>query len=67
MKKIITFIGIFGIFASFAPTTFAGYFNDTPIVRCDVQITRTLQVGSENSEVYALQQLLSRAALIVVL
>lgn len=61
MKKIITFIGIFGIFASFAPTTFAGYFNDTPIVRCDVQITRTLQVGSENSEVYALQQLLSRA------
>lgn len=65
MKKIITYSifigGFFGIFASFSPIALAGYYNSTPIARCEAQITRYLQRGSENSDVYVMQQLLGRS------
>jgi peptidoglycan hydrolase-like protein with peptidoglycan-binding domain len=61
MKKIIAIIGFFGLFASQMVTSSAAYFNSAPIVRCDVQITKTLQRGSENNDVYILQKMLVNA------
>lgn len=61
MKKIIAIIGFLGIFTSQAVFSFAGYFNTDPIVRCGTYITKTLQIGSENKEVYTLQVFLSNA------
>lgn len=60
MKKIIVATAFLGIFASSLTSTFAAYFNTTPIVRCEVQITHTLQAGSENNDVYTLQQMLAQ-------
>jgi peptidoglycan hydrolase-like protein with peptidoglycan-binding domain len=59
MKKIIAITGIIGFFASMALNASAGYFNSAPISVCDSQITSTLQIGSENNQVYALQQILA--------
>jgi peptidoglycan hydrolase-like protein with peptidoglycan-binding domain len=59
MKKIIITLSFLGLMGGAATSAFAGYFNTTPIARCDAQITRTLQVGSENNEVYMLQSMLS--------
>jgi peptidoglycan hydrolase-like protein with peptidoglycan-binding domain len=50
-----------GLLSSQAIVAFAGYFNTTPITTCGTQITHTLQAGSENNDVYVLQQMLSRA------
>lgn len=61
MKKIIAIAGFLGIFASGVNTSFAGYFNTQPIDVCQSQITRSLQVGSENNDVYLLQGVLSAA------
>lgn len=61
MKKIIAALGFLGIFAVSTAIASAGYFNTTPISRCDVSINRNLQVGSENNDVYTLQQFLVRA------
>lgn len=61
MKKIIIALGFFGILAGSATSVFAGYFNTTPIISCDTQITHTLQIGSENNDVYVLQNMLSHA------
>jgi peptidoglycan hydrolase-like protein with peptidoglycan-binding domain len=61
IKNSIIAIGVLGIFAGSTTITFAGYFNTTPISRCDVSISRQLQTGSENDDVYVLQQMLSRA------
>lgn len=58
MKNIIAIAGFIGIFGSQALFASAGYFNNTPIINCEARITRTLQIGSENSEVYTLQQIL---------
>ena len=58
MKKIIAITGFFGLLASLYGTSFAGYFNPAPVVRCDTQITYTLQRGSESNEVYILQNFL---------
>lgn len=55
-----------GILGGSAVSAFAGYFNTTPVQRCDIQITRTLQTGSENSDVYALQGMLSRGGYLYV-
>ncbi|MFA5132350.1 MAG: peptidoglycan-binding domain-containing protein [Candidatus Paceibacterota bacterium] len=54
-------LGVLGIMAQTATSSFAAYFNTDSIPRCDVQIINTLQVGSESKEVYVLQSLLSRA------
>jgi peptidoglycan hydrolase-like protein with peptidoglycan-binding domain len=61
MKKIIAIVGFVGIFASGAFTASAAYFNNTPVVPCGPQITNTLQLGSDNSQVYALQTMLANA------
>lgn len=61
MKKIIIAMGFLGLFGGFQSVVFAGYFNTTPINTCNTQITRNLQVGSENDDVYVLQNMLSRA------
>lgn len=60
MKKIIIALGFLGIFTGSTAVVFAGYFNTTPVNRCNIQITRTLQVGSENNDVLTLQNMLSR-------
>ena len=59
MKKIIAIVGFIGFFTSTAFNVSAGYFNNSPVITCESQITRTLQVGSENNEVYVLQQILA--------
>lgn len=61
MKKIIAIVGFLGLFVSQAVMSSAAYFNNAPIIRCETQITRTLQKGAENSEVYMLQQFLVNA------
>lgn len=61
MKKMIMYIGVMAIFTGSAVTSYAGYFNNTPISRCGMEITRSLSRGSENSEVYMLQEFLARA------
>lgn len=61
MKKIIILLGFLGILGTSTTAVFAGYFNTTPVNRCDTQITRTLQVGSQNNDVLVLQNMLSRA------
>lgn len=66
MKKIITTTGILALFLGSMTSSFAGYFNTTPIARCDSQITHTLQIGSENTDVYTLQQFLVRASYLYV-
>ena len=59
MKKIIVIAGFLGIFAFGALSASAAYFNSDPVSVCESQITSTLQVGSENGQVYALQQILA--------
>ena len=66
MKKIIITLSFLGIMGGAATSAFAGYFNTTPAVRCDTQITRTLQIGSENNDVSILQGLLSQAGYLFV-
>lgn len=61
MKKIIIGLGFFGLLAGSTTAVFAGYFNNISVNTCDTQITNTLQVGSENSDVYVLQSMLSHA------
>lgn len=61
MKKIIIALGFLGILVGSTNLVFAGYFNTTPIATCNVQITRNLQIGSENNDVYVLQNMLSQA------
>lgn len=61
MKKIITLLGVFGLFAWSTTAVFAGYFNNSPAYYCDTQITGNLQVGSENNEVLTLQNMLRSA------
>lgn len=58
MKKIIAMVGFFGVFASSVAGVSAAYFDNTPVIRCDTQITKTLQKGSRGTEVYTLQQAL---------
>jgi peptidoglycan hydrolase-like protein with peptidoglycan-binding domain len=58
MKKIIAIVGFIGVLASSTAVTSAGYFDATPVIRCDTQITNTLQIGSSGAEVYTLQQML---------
>lgn len=61
MKKMIIIMGFVAAFTGSALISYAGYFNTTPVNRCDVEITRDLSLGSENDEVYILQNFLSRA------
>jgi peptidoglycan hydrolase-like protein with peptidoglycan-binding domain len=58
MKKIIAIVGFIGVLASSTAVTSAAYFDATPVIRCDTQITNTLQIGSSGPEVYTLQQML---------
>lgn len=60
MKKILLALSFVGILSGAATSVFAGYFNTTPIQACNAQITRTLQIGSENNDVLILQNMLSR-------
>lgn len=61
MKKIIVMVGFLGLFVTAAETSFAAYFNNVPVARCETQITQTLHIGSENNDVYVLQQMLVNA------
>ena len=58
IKMISVAVGILATQAFFAS---AGYFNTTPLPRCEVQITSQLSRGSENNDVLILQNLLVRA------
>ncbi len=58
MKKIIVTALFIGVFASQVLMVSAGYFNTSPASNCEAHITRTLQIGAENSEVYTLQRIL---------
>jgi peptidoglycan hydrolase-like protein with peptidoglycan-binding domain len=58
MKKVIASIGFFGIFAAQVISTSAAYFNNVPIVSCDVRISSGLQLGSEGKDVFVLQRML---------
>jgi peptidoglycan hydrolase-like protein with peptidoglycan-binding domain len=51
-------LGSFGVLAN---TASAAYFDNAPAPRCDVQINRTLQTGSEGVDVTVLQNFLNRA------
>lgn len=62
IKNSVVALGIFGISLITTGNVFAGYFNSTPVTQCQVQITHTLQVGSSISDVYTLQEMLSRAS-----
>ncbi|MEN9881341.1 MAG: hypothetical protein RLZZ308_524 [Candidatus Parcubacteria bacterium] len=61
MKTIMMIAGVAGLVFSQIGLVSAGYFNTTPITRCEVQITRNLKRGSENNEVVILQNVLIRA------
>ena len=61
MKKIIAIGGFLGFFASQVITSSAAYFDTTPVVSCQTQITKTLQIGSDNNDVYVLQNMLVNA------
>ncbi len=61
MKKIIAIGGFLGFFASQVIFSSAAYFDTTPVVRCQSQITKTLQIGSDNNDVYVLQNMLINA------
>jgi len=61
MKKIIAIVGFLGLFTAGTQMSLAGYFNSSPIIRCETQITKTLQRGSENNDVYVLQRMLVNA------
>lgn len=60
MKKIIMALGVIGGFMCSGAFASAAYFNNTPIEQCNVQITSNLSAGSENDEVFALQNLLNQ-------
>lgn len=66
MKKIIIALSFLGLVGGSLTSAFAGYFNDTPAMRCDTQITRTLQVGSQNNDVYTLQSMLKQGGYLYV-
>jgi peptidoglycan hydrolase-like protein with peptidoglycan-binding domain len=66
MKKIIIALGFVGFFAGSTSLVFAGYFDTTPIQRCNTQITHTLQIGSENDDVYVLQSMLKQGGYLYV-
>lgn len=66
MKKIIILLGFLGILGGTMSSVFAGYFSSTVANRCNVEITSTLQIGSENNEVYALQATLARGGYLFV-
>lgn len=57
MKKVIAIIGLF---ASAVATVSAAYFNTAPITRCEASLTHTIRRGSENNDVWVLQNFLSR-------
>lgn len=61
MKQIIALAGFLGLFVSQATVSFAGYFNTTPIIPCETQITNTLYKGQENRDIFILQQMLVNA------
>ncbi len=61
MKKIIAIVGFLGLFTAGTQMSLAGYFNSSPVIRCETQITKTLQRGSENNDVYVLQTMLANA------
>jgi peptidoglycan hydrolase-like protein with peptidoglycan-binding domain len=60
IKNSIVALGFFGLFASTSITALAGYFDTAPAPYCGTQITQSLQIGSDNSDVYTLQTLLVR-------
>ncbi len=59
MKKIITTFTVLASLALFINNSYAGYFNNTQINRCNNQITSYLSFGSSGDEVLILQKLLS--------
>jgi peptidoglycan hydrolase-like protein with peptidoglycan-binding domain len=61
MKKILATVGFFGFFASQTLVSSAAYFTSEPIPTCQTQITTRLALGSENDDVFVLQQMLASA------
>lgn len=61
IKNSLIFAGFLAAVAGSATQASAGYFNTTPIARCEISITRTLQIGSENNDVLVLQKMLARS------
>lgn len=61
IKNSLMALGFLGTVLLSATTASAAYFDTSAAPRCDVQINRTLQVGSEGTDVTVLQDLLNRA------
>lgn len=61
IKNSLMAIGFLGIMTGLATQASAAYFNTTPLEVCNQNISRTLQIGSQNSDVWTLQNFLSRA------
>jgi peptidoglycan hydrolase-like protein with peptidoglycan-binding domain len=61
IKNSFVVLGFLGLMAGFPSLASAAYFDNAPAPYCGTQITQSLQVGSENNDVYVLQQMLSRA------
>ncbi len=59
IKNSIFLLGFVGFFLSTPTFTFAGIFTDYNNYGCGTSITRTLQSGSENEDVYTLQNFLA--------
>ncbi|MEZ0208707.1 MAG: peptidoglycan-binding protein [Candidatus Paceibacterota bacterium] len=63
LKNSLVALGFFGILAN---TASAAYFDYAPAPKCDVQINRSLQTGSEGVDVSVLQDFLNRAGFLSV-
>jgi peptidoglycan hydrolase-like protein with peptidoglycan-binding domain len=63
IKNSLMALGFMGVLTS---TASAAYFDSAPAPRCDVQINRTMQTGSEGIDVSVLQDFLNRAGFLTV-
>jgi peptidoglycan hydrolase-like protein with peptidoglycan-binding domain len=63
IKNSLVALGFMGILTA---TASAAYFDSAPAPRCDVQINRTMQTGSEGVDVSVLQDFLNRAGFLSV-
>lgn len=63
LKNSLMALGFMGILTT---TASAAYFDSAPAPRCDVQINRTMQTGSEGTDVSVLQDFLNRAGFLSV-
>jgi hypothetical protein len=60
IKNILMALGFVGLsYGALFTNVSAAYFNASPVAHCGGYISRSLSVGSENDDVFALQEILS--------